>query len=136
MAGKPGDNPTQQIRERDIEGLKYLKSLLPLLESLHDVGTERDRAGNRRLHMDKNGQSQSAWRLHTHFDIDRHLPTRIDVTSARNGGKTDERNVLRDRLAADHCYVMDRWYAEFTLFNEIVAAGSVCSQRGVAKNSR
>ncbi len=80
---------------------------------------------------DKNGESHSGWRLHTHFDIDRHVPTRIDVTPASNSGKNDEKNRLRDRLEADHCYVMDRWYAQFTLWNEIVAAGSsyVCRIR-------
>jgi hypothetical protein len=79
----------------------------------------------------KNGDSRSAWRLHTHFDVDRGLPTRIDVTTARNSGKTEEKNVLRTQLAADHCYLMDRWYAQFTLFNEIHAIGSsyVCRIR-------
>jgi hypothetical protein len=33
---------------------------------------------------DKNGESHSGWRLHTHFDIDRHVPTRIEVTPASN----------------------------------------------------
>ena len=34
-------------------------------------------------------------------------------------------------LQPDHCYVMDRWYAEFALFNDIVAVGSsyVCRIR-------
>jgi hypothetical protein len=79
----------------------------------------------------KNGDSRSAWRLHTHFDVDRGVPTRIDVTTARNSGKTEEKNVLRTQLAADHCYLMDRWYAQFTLFNEIEAIGSsyVCRIR-------
>ncbi len=79
----------------------------------------------------KQGDSGSAWRLHTHFDIDRSVPTKIDVTSGRNGGKTDEKNVLRSRLEPDHCYVLDRWYAQFTLFNEIHALGSsyVCRIR-------
>jgi hypothetical protein len=79
----------------------------------------------------KQGDSRSAWRLHTHFDIDRGVPTKIDVTSARNSGKTDEKNMLRSELQADHCYVMDRWYAQFTLFNEIHAVGSgyVCRIR-------
>ena len=79
----------------------------------------------------KQGESRSAWRLHTHFDIDRGVPTRIDVTSARNSGKAEEKNVLRGRLAADHCYVLDRWYAQFKLFNEISAIGSsyVCRIR-------
>jgi hypothetical protein len=79
----------------------------------------------------KNGDSRSAWRLHTHFDVDRNVPTRIDVTTARNSGRTEEKNVLRGQLAADHCYLMDRWYAQFTLFNEIHAIGSsyVCRVR-------
>jgi len=55
------------------------------------------------------GQSKSAWRLHTHFDVDRNVPTRIDVTGGKNSGRTDEKNVLRGQLAADHCYLMDRW---------------------------
>ena len=45
------------------------------------------------------GQSKSAWRLHTHFDVDRGVPTRIDVTSGKNSGKSDEKNMLRTRLA-------------------------------------
>lgn len=79
----------------------------------------------------KNGDGRSAWRLHTHFDVDRRIPTQVDVTSASNSGKTDEKNVLRSRLAADRCYVMDRWYAQFILFNEIHAHGSsyVCRIR-------
>jgi Transposase DDE domain len=225
----------EQIAERDVQGLKYFRQLLPLFERLHEVGCQRDKAGNRQLHMDqycalvllflfnpclrslrslqqasqlknvqkklgcsraslgslseatdvfdperlreiigelaeqtrpvrdvaggqvkhlltavdgsvvqtlstiaeaaylkdRNGQSKSAWRLHTHFDILRGLPTRIDVTTAKNSGKTDEKNVLRENLAADHCYVTDRWYAQFTLFNEINAIGSsyVCRVR-------
>jgi IS4 transposase len=80
---------------------------------------------------DRNGQSHSGWRFHTHFDIDRCVPTRMEVTVALNGGKTDEKQVLRHRIESDHCYVMDRWYGEFRLFNEIVAADSsyVCRIR-------
>jgi hypothetical protein len=224
-----------RINERDVTGLKYFRRLLPLFERLHNVGCERDKAGNRKLHMDqycalvllflfnpclrslralqqaselkkvqkklgcsrtslgslsestdvfeperlreiigelaaqtkpvrdvagkevkhlltavdgsvvqtlstvveaaylknRNGQSRSAWRLHTHFDIDRGVPARIDVTSGKNSGKTEEKNVLRSNLQSDHCYVMDRWYAQFTLFNEIHAMGSsyVCRVR-------
>jgi hypothetical protein len=70
--------------------------------------------------QDKNGRWQSAWRLHTHFDIDRHVPMQIEVTSARNGGATSEKRVLRRKLEPDHCYVKDRGYAEFKLFNEKV----------------
>jgi hypothetical protein len=223
------------IREEDVQGLKYFRKLWPLFERLHEVGCQRDKAGNRELFMDqycslvllflfnpcvrslralqqaselknvqrklgcsraslgslseatdvfdperlrqiigtlaaevkpsrdrgddlvqhvvtavdgsvvqtlstiaeaaylktKNGDSRSAWRLHTHFEVDRGVPTRIDVTSGKNCGKNDEKNVLRAHLEADHCYLMDRWYAQFTLFNEIHALGSsyVCRVR-------
>ena len=225
----------EDVREQDITGLKYFDKLLPLFERLHEVGCQRDKAGNRELHFDQyctlillflfnpivtslralqqaselkkvqrklgcsraslgslsestavfepellreiigelseqlepiqkvgrghldhaltavdgsvvktlstiaqaaylkncHGESKSAWRLHTHFDIDHSVPTRIDVTSGKNSGKSDEKNVLRGALQADHCYVMDRWYAQFKLFNEINAAGSsyVCRLR-------
>jgi hypothetical protein len=80
---------------------------------------------------DKNGRTHCGWRFHTHFEIDRQLPVRIEVTSALNGGKTDEKHVLRRSLQPDRCYVLDRWYAEFALWDEIVAAGSsyVCRIR-------
>src|SRR5262249_1133699 len=185
-----GRKPARKVRDRDIVGLKYFDRLMPLLERLHDVGTQRDRAGNRELFFDQycafillflfnpivtslrgiqqaselqkvqkklgclrvslgslsepievfdpepvkqiaaelgaqlkplgndrqfpevkhlltavdgtvvktlsrivqaaymkspgDGQSLSAWRLHTHFEIERGLPTRMDVTGASN----------------------------------------------------
>lgn len=230
MSKKPCQSGSQRrrLRESDIQGLKYLQSLQPLLQRLRPVGTTRDRAGNRQLFMDqycalillflfnpvvrslrglqqaselrnvqrklkvsraslgslseatevfdptllreivhelaqqvrplrqagqgtlaarlmavdgtvlptlatiakaaylkdKNGNWKAAWRLHTHFDIDRHVPTQIEVTSARNGGDTSEKQVFRRTLASDHCYVIDRGYVEFKLFNEIHDIGS------------
>jgi hypothetical protein len=41
------------ITERDLKGLKYFQILEPLLQRLHSCGTERDRAGNRKLHFDQ-----------------------------------------------------------------------------------
>jgi hypothetical protein len=84
---------------------------------------------------DKNGDSHRGWRLHTHFDIDRHVPSRIEVTPGSNSGKNDEKNRLRSAIEPDHCYVMDRWYGQFTLWNEIVAKGSsyVCRIRDNSK---
>lgn len=223
------------VREEDVQGLKYFRKLWPLFERLHEVGCQRDTAGNRQLFMDQycalvllflfnpcvrslrglqqaselknvqrklrcgraslgslseatdvfdperlreiigelavqvapmrrvggehldqlltavdgsvvktlatiaqasylkntHGESKSAWRLHTHFDVDRLVPTRIDVTGGQNSGRSDEKNVLRTRLEADHCYVMDRWFAQFKLFNDIRAIGSsyVCRVR-------
>lgn len=231
MAGKK----RASIKEPEVTGLKYFRELLPLFERLHGVGCERDKAGNRQLHMDeycmlvllflfnpivtslralqqaselakvqrtlgcpraslgslseatqvfdptllegivrellgrvpkvrdvgrgqlaqaltavdgsvvktlsniaqaaylKNrfGESLSAWRLHTHFSLDRGVPTRIDVTPGLNTGKSDEKNMLRSRLEPDHCYVTDRWFAEYKLLNEIHAIGSsyVCRVR-------
>jgi hypothetical protein len=225
------------LRDSDIVGLKYFDRLMPLLQRLHDVGTRRDRAGNRQLFFDHycaylllflfnpvvtslrgirqasalkkvqkklgcpraslgslseavevfdpepvkqiaselagqlhplgtdrrfpevkhlitvvdgtlvktlarivqaaylrsptDGRAMSAWRLHTHFEVERGLPVRIDVTGADNAGPNDERTVLRQAVQPDRCYVLDRGYAQFSLFNAIVAAGSsyVCRVR-------
>ena len=42
-----------KIQEKDVRGLKYFDQLAPLLERLHDVGCQRDAAGNRTLHYDQ-----------------------------------------------------------------------------------
>ncbi len=70
------------------------------------------------------------WRLHTHFEVDRYVPTRIDVTP-NDGGENDERAVLDRVIEKDRLYVMDRGYAKFTLFNSIVRNQSsyVCRLR-------
>lgn len=224
-----GRKQTKQISPRQIGGLKRLRHLLPLLQPLHDVGCQRDRAGNRQLHFDQyvtlvllyllnplidsvrglqqaaaidkvsrqlgvkrfslgsfsescrlfdpqklkaiveqlsgelnpvghdprlkdlkhiltlvdgtlldalasvaaawwlpfqDGTSKYAWRLHTHFDVEHYIPTDLELTDARCSGQSDEKNVLRQKLQKDHCYVTDRWFAQFTLFNEINAIGS------------
>jgi hypothetical protein len=79
----------------------------------------------------RTGTRHARWRMHTHFDLDKYVPTRADLTDGKNSGKSDEKNVLRRHLAADRCYVMDRWYAQFKLFNEIHTIGSsyVCRIR-------
>jgi hypothetical protein len=76
------------------------------------------------------GSGLIKWRLHTHFEVDRYVPTRIDVTPD-GGGPHDERAVLERTIEPDRTYVMDRGYAKFALFNRIVAAGSsyVCRLR-------
>jgi hypothetical protein len=229
---------TRTIDPRQIAGVKRLRSLLPLLAPLHDVGCGRDAAGNRQLHFDEyvtlvllylmnpmidsvrslqkasavdklaeqlgvkrfnlgsfsesvrvfdpgklkaivlqiagehnaslnavnadprlkdhlkhpltivdgtvldaitsvaaaawlpftDGTVKHAWKLHVQLDFDTFTPTQLELTDARNTGHSDEKNVLRKKLRGDCCYVMDRWYGQFTLFNEIHAkAGSyVC----------
>lgn len=82
------------------------------------------------LLKDKAGSALVKWRLHTHFEVDRHVPVRIDTTPD-GGGENDERSVLERTIESDRLYVMDRGFAKFTLFNRIVAAGSsyVCRVR-------
>ena len=229
-----------EIRETDLQGFKQLKRFLPLLERLHGVGCERDKAGNRKLHFDeycvfvllslfnpmitslraiqrvselgkvqkklgcrrvslgslsesshvfdpelleeiirelggqlvavardtrldglrhvitlvdgtllkalpriaeamwlttRAGTVHHAWRLHTQFELDKHVPIRMDLTNGRNSGTSDEKTVLRKHLEPNRCYVMDRWYAEFRLFNDIRQAGSryVCRVRDTSR---
>ena len=76
------------------------------------------------------GSGLVKWRLHTHFEVDRYVPTRIDVTPD-GGGEHDERAVLERTIESDRLYAMDRGYAKFRLFNQIVAAQSsyVCRLR-------
>src|SRR3990172_12720002 len=74
---------------------------------------------------------KAKFRLHTQFDLERGVPIRIHVTEGVGCGKADERAVLGKALQSGRCYVEDRGYAKFKLFNEIVAAGSsyVCRLR-------
>jgi hypothetical protein len=74
---------------------------------------------------------KAKFRLHTQFDLERGVPIRIDVTEGTNRGEADERAVLGKALESGRCYVKDRGYAKFALFNAVVAAGSsyVCRLR-------
>jgi hypothetical protein len=77
------------------------------------------------------GRHSHAWRLHLHLDVDHHVPASWEITEPKNTGRSDEKSVLRRKLSAGHTYVMDRWYAQFTLWNDIKSAGSsyVCRVR-------
>ena len=72
-----------------------------------------------------------AYRLHTQFEVLRGVPARIDVTPGKPKGEADERAVLKRTLEPDRCYITDRGYAKFALWNEIVGCGSsyVCRAR-------
>ncbi len=230
-----GPKAKPAIEPSDIQGLKYFDKLKPLLARLHDVGTERDKANNRDLHMDQyclltlmwlfspiltsmralqqaseldkvqkklgvgraslgslsesvsvfdpeplkqiaaelanqipqpsqgrfdaigktmtavdgsvvdtivrvarlawlpkaGGKMNSGYRLHTQFKIFRGTVNRVDVTGSKPKGEADERAVLANTVEPDRCYLMDRGYAKFTLWNDIHAAGSsyVCRAR-------
>ena len=43
----------KKIKEEQLQGFKYFKAIAGMTESLHDAGCQRDRAGNRLLHMDQ-----------------------------------------------------------------------------------
>ena len=236
MAGPRRDD----VREEDVTGLKYFDKLAPLLARLHEVGCQRDKAGNRTLHYDqycmlvllflfnpvvrslraieqaselrkvqrklgcqraslgslseatdvfeperlkeiiaelgeqlepiardprlkdvrhtltlvdgtlmkglpvlvqaalpdpRTAKLKAKFRLHTQFDLERGVPIRIDVTEGLGKGEADERAVLARALESGRCYVKDRGYAKFQLFNEIVAAESSCVCR-LRDNSR
>jgi len=71
------------------------------------------------------------WKLHTHFEILRGVPTQARVTDASCAGATAEAAMLKSMLQSDRCYVTDRGYESFSLFNAIRSAGSsyVCRVR-------
>ena len=77
------------------------------------------------------GKYKHAYRLHTHFEVLRGVPSCIEVTSAKPKGEDDERAVLQRTLEPGRCYLTDRGYAKFSLWNAIVDQGSsyVCRVR-------
>src|ERR1700726_3329896 len=209
-----------KVMAKQIQGLKYFKLLKPLFAPLHEIGTERDHAGNRRLHFDHyaslillfffnpvidslRGVQQAsdlkhvqdklgcprtslgalseaarvfaaeplqhivgelaeqalplqagkdaevlrgltavdgsllpalpkmAWalwldeghraaKLHLHFDVFKGIPVGVTVTA----GNASENDQLRALLQAGRLYVIDRGYAEYQLFQDIIDARS------------
>lgn len=71
------------------------------------------------------------WKLHAQFEVLRGVPSFARVTPGNGQGAANEKAVLKTALAADHCYVLDRGYEEFALFNAIAHAPSsyVCRVR-------
>lgn len=66
------------------------------------------------------GQANRAIKLHTHFDLLRGVPLDMDLTQATD---SEVQNLIR-RLQPDRCYVKDRGYGCFRLFQGIVDVGS------------
>ena len=63
---------------------------------------------------------ERALKMHLQFDVLKGVPTDATVTSA-NGPEVEE---LRAALQADRLYVVDRGYAEYQLFQDIIDAKS------------
>jgi hypothetical protein len=217
MAGKK----KRRIEERELQGFKHFRLLMPILEQLHADACQRDVAGNRQLHFDQyaalillyffnpivtslrgiqqttelrkvqrklgcsraalgslseaarvfdadllrgiigelvdqlpslqrntpfdeikgvltlvdgsllpalprlveatwQNEKNRAFKWHTHFELLKGVPVRMDLTDAN----TDERDVLAAHLQPDRVYVMDRGYRRFRLFRAILEAGS------------
>jgi hypothetical protein len=65
-------------------------------------------------------ESHRAAKMHVHFEVLRGIPRRVSVTSG-NGSETEQ---LRQRLEAGRLYALDRGYAEYQLFQDILDAQS------------
>lgn len=61
-----------------------------------------------------------AAKAHVQYEILRGIPVRADVTD----GNASEKTVLRDTLQKNRLYVLDRGYAKYKLFQDILDAGS------------
>jgi hypothetical protein len=70
----------------------------------------------------RTGNPMHGWRMHTQFEVDRHVPTDVELSPYRCQG--DEQTVLLGKLQPGRCYVMDRGYFAYDLFNGIVDVGS------------
>jgi hypothetical protein len=65
-------------------------------------------------------EQHRAAKMHVAFEVLRGVPVRATVTA----GNDSEKDQLRAMLEADRLYVVDRGYAEFRLFQEILDAQS------------
>jgi hypothetical protein len=72
----------------------------------------------------RSGNPMHGWRLHCQFDLSLGVASDAELTDYRNSGESDEREVLRKSLAAGRCYVMDRGYFSYGLFDAISLVGS------------
>jgi len=70
----------------------------------------------------RTGNPMHGWRMHAQFEIDRHAATDVALTPYRCQG--DEQTMLLSKLQPGRCYVMDRGYFNYDLFNGIVDVGS------------
>ena len=135
--------------------MKQLRRVAQLLSHLHGVGCGRDKAGNRELHFDDYVLLVLLYLFNPLIDSLRTLQRVADLPEVREqlgirrfslGSFSESCRVFApemlqqvvDQLAGemrpvgrDHTYVLDRWYAQFLLWNDIKAARSsyVCRIR-------
>jgi len=65
------------------------------------------------------GKSSCGYRLHAQFEVLKGIPNRIDVTGSNPKGDADERAVLERTVEPGRCYLIDRGYFKFALWNVI-----------------
>lgn len=65
-------------------------------------------------------ETHRAAKLHLHFDVFKGVPCHATITD----GNGNERHELRDALQSKRLYVIDRGYAEYQLFQDIIDARS------------
>jgi hypothetical protein len=65
-------------------------------------------------------ENQRAAKMHVHFEVLRGIPVQVSVTA----GNDSETVQLRQTLTAGRLYVVDRGYAEYQLFQDIIDARS------------
>jgi hypothetical protein len=65
-------------------------------------------------------EEHHAAKMHVHFEVLRGIPLRVSVTEG-NGSETEQ---LRRQLQPGRLYVIDRGYAEYQLFQDIIDAKS------------
>ncbi len=80
------------------ERLKGLPGTLTLVDATLITAMPRIMEASVRKRRGHSGTVK--WRLHAHFEVDRHVPSRIDVTP-NGGGEHDERAVLNRTIESD-----------------------------------
>lgn len=70
------------------------------------------------------GKSSCGYRLHAQFEVFKGVPSRIDMTGSNPKGDADERVVLEKTVEPGRCYLVDRGYQKYTLWNVINAKDS------------
>lgn len=95
---------------------KHLKQLITLVDGTRLKAMTRVTEA---MWLSKSGDENHSWRLHTHFELMKYVPTRMTLTDDSNAKEASEREVLKANLESDRCYVADRGYANFLLFNKM-----------------
>lgn len=107
--------------ENDASISKAVKQLVTLVDGTRINAMARV---TQAMWLSKSGDEHHSWHLHTQFELTKYVPTEMKLTVGSNAGDANEREVLKANLSSDRCYVGDRGYANYVLFNKINSIGS------------